>query len=198
MAGKKNAKIKKPSRRIDWDPIREDFLLQNLDPAREEPYTLVAVAKTWGVSRSALDKQSRKEHWRDELIVRAKAQADASIDRRTETIAEVEREARARHATFMKGLIFKAAQRFKEIKNPKKDLSIDQMIQMLRFALPEERAALGIPKYLSITTTMPTDRDRELETPGRRIERRRLERAVKKELLALIVRAAEEDGDEEP
>ncbi len=193
MAGKKKNPKRGKSKPINWSAIREDYLLQNLDQSRELPYTMSACAKTWGLHRTTLDKHAKKEGWRDELITRAKAQADANLERRTETIAEVEREARKRHANFMKGLILKAAQRFKAIKDPEKELTIDQMIQMLRFALPEERAALGIPKYVSITTIMPTDKDREMESPGMRIERRRLEREMKKELLALIARAAEED-----
>ncbi len=195
MAGAKNKKKpgkgkKKP---IDWDAIREDYLLQNLDQSRDLPYTISGCAKTWGLSRSAVENHAKKEFWREELITRAKAQADANLERRTETIAEVEREARDRHANFMKGLISKAAVKFNSLKDPENELSVDQMLKMLQFAMPEERAALGIPKYVSIMTTTPSDTEREMETPGMRIERRRLEREVKKELLALIARAEVED-----
>jgi hypothetical protein len=197
MAGKKNAKkpAKGKKKAIDWDAIREDYLIQNLDQSRDKPYTISGCAKTWGLSRSAVENHAKKEEWREELITRAKAQANANLERRTETIAQVEREARKRHANFMKGLISKAALKFNSIEDPAKDLTVDQMLKMLQFALPEERAALGIPKYLSITTTTPTDTEREMETPGMRIERRRLEREVKKELLALIARAEEEDDE---
>lgn len=194
MAGKKNkAKVKKKP--LDWDAIREDYLIQNLDQSRDTIYSFRAVAKTWGVTRQTVEVHAKKEGWRDELLVRAKSQANENLQRRQDTYAEVEREARNRHAKTMKGVLAKAARKLISIKDPAKTLTIDQMLKMFQLALPEERAALGIPKYLSITTTTPTDIDREMETPGMRIERRRLEREVKKELTALIARAAEEDGE---
>jgi hypothetical protein len=190
MAGKKSKKARKVN---DWDAIREDYLIQNLDQSRDTPYTFRAVAKTWGVSRSSVEGHAKKEDWRAELITRAKVQANANLERRTETIAEVEREARKRHAQFCRGLVAKSILRFNAIENPATEISIDQMLKMIQFAMPEERAALGIPRYLSVQTTTPTDTEREMETPGMRIERRRLEREVKKELTELIARAAEED-----
>ena len=198
MAGKKNKKKAiRAKKSTDWDSIREDYLIQNLDQARERPYSHAACAKTWGLSARAVERHSKKHGWRDELKVRARTQADANVERRQETFIEVEREARKRHANFMRGLILKAAVKFKSIKDPANDLSIDQMIKLLQFALPEERAALGIPKYLSVTHLTPTDTEREMETPGQRIERARLDRVVKKELLALIMRTSEEDEDDE-
>lgn len=197
MAGKKNKKKAiKAKKAVDWDAVREDYLIQNLDQSRDDPYSFRSVAKTWGVCRASVENHAKKEGWRDELLVRAKSQADANLQRRQDTYAEVEREARKRHANSMKGLISKAARKLISIKNPEEDLSVDQMLKMFQLALPEERAALGIPKYLSIQTTMSTDTEREMETPGMRIERRRLEREVKKELTALIARAAVEDEDD--
>ncbi len=194
MAGAKNPKRKKRARREhDWDGIREDFLLQNLDPSREKPYTLGACAKSWAVSVSAVERHSRKEGWRDELRVRAKAQANANIERRQETYAEVEAEIRQRHATFCRGLIAKAGIKFTSITDPRK-LTVDQMLKMLTFAMPEEREARGIPKYYQVTGLTPTDPEREMETPGMRIERRRIERQVGKELTALLA-GVESDDD---
>ena len=186
MAGAKNPKRKKRARREhDWDDIREDFLLQNLDPSREKPYTLGACAKTWAVSVSAVERHSRKEAWRDELRVRAKAQANANIERRQETYAEVEREVRERHATFCRGLIAKAGIKFNSITDPE-ILTVDQMLKMLTFAMPEEREARGMPKYHQVSGLTATDPEREMETPGMRIERRRVEREVAKELTELL------------
>ncbi len=196
MAGKQNPKKPRKGKKkpIDWDAIREDYLLQNLDQSRDTPYTISALAKTWGHHRSTVEKHAKAESWREELITRAKAQANANLERRTETIAEVEREARTRHAAFCRGLVAKSMIKFNSLKDPENDISVDQMLKMLQFAMPEERASLGIPKYVSITTHTPTDTEREMETPGMKIERRHFEREVKKELLKVIAHAAEEDA----
>ena len=187
MAGKQNPKKPKKGKKkaVDWDAVREDFLVQNLDPARETPYTFAACAKTWGVTRPYLSKKATEQDWRAELRVRAKAQADASVERRQETYAEVEREIRERHGAFCRGLVAKSAIKFNSLDKPE-DMTIDQMLKMLAFAMPEEREARGIPKYHHVTNVVAGDPEREMETPGMRIERRRSEREVKKELLELL------------
>lgn len=194
MAGKKSAKLQKPKKVADWDAIREDFLIQNLDPTRETPYTYAACAKTWGVTRKTVSKHANVEKWRVELQVRAKAQADATVDRRQDTYADAEREVRERHVGLMRDLIEQATVRLNSIKNPKK-LTINQMLKMFQFALPEEREAMGMPKYVQVQSLMTTDPERGMETPGARIARRRAEREVKAELLEILSKAGVTDAD---
>ena len=180
MAGKKNPKKHPP--KIDWNAIREDYLVQNLDPQAEKPYPIIALATHWGVSRDSCDRHAKKEDWKGELRRRAKAIADARIDAHQDGFIEQQREIRKRHAMVAKDVISKAMMKFDAIKDPDNELTVDQMLKMLAFALPQEREALGLPKYIQIQDVTPTDPAREFETPAQRMERRRIERLVDKDL----------------
>ena len=180
MAGKKNPKKHPP--KIDWNAIREDYLVQNLDPEAEKPYPIIALATHWGVSRDSCDRHAKKEDWKGELRRRAKAIADARIDAHQDGFIEQQREIRERHASVAQNLISKAVEKFNTIKNPKKELTVDQMLKMLAFAMPAEREAHGMPKFVQIQDVTPTDTERTHETPAQRMERRRIERLVDKDL----------------
>lgn len=181
MGGYKKAK--NPTKpKFDWNAIREDYIVQNLDQEREKPYTVVALAKQWGVSRKQVDVHIAKEDWRGELRRRAKVIADARIDAHTDGIAETHREIRERHVAISRGLISLASKKYNEMVDKNEELSAEQMLKFLAFALPQEREALGLPRYLQIQTVTPGDPERAGETPSVRMARRAIERKIDKDL----------------
>ena len=179
MAGKKNPKIHKP--KIDWNAIREDYLVQNLDKKQKKNYTQADLSRQWGVSQNAISRHALKDDWAGELRRRTKVIADARIDAHTDGLVEQQKEIRKRHALIAKGVITKAVKKLKEITKPEK-LTVDQMVKMLSFGMSAEREALGMPKYIQIQDVTVTDQDRLHETPVMRMERRRIERLVDKDL----------------
>ncbi|KKM66397.1 hypothetical protein LCGC14_1481620 [marine sediment metagenome] len=177
--GKKNPKKHKP--KIDWDAIREDYLVQNLDPEKTKKYSINMLAKTWGVSRNSIDKHVKAEDWNGELRRRSRAIADARIDVHQDSIIEAQKEIRERHALVARSAIAVASKKLASLKNPKK-LTVEQMVKMLAFGLTAEREASGMPKFIQIEDVTPTDPAREFETPLMRMERRRVQREVEKDL----------------
>ena len=186
MAGKKNPKKHPP--KIDWNAIREDYLVQNLDPEAEKPYPIIALATHWGVSRDSCDRHAKKEDWKGELRKRAKAIADARIDAHQDGFIEQQREIRERHALVARSAIKVASKKLATLKKPEKELTVDQMVKMLAFGMAAERDAAGMPKYIQIQNVTPTDPAREFETPAQRMERRRIQREVEKDLAEVYKR----------
>jgi hypothetical protein len=178
---------------VDWESMREDFLIQNLSPDREEPYTYAQIAVKWGLKVETVRGHAGKNKWREELRIRAKQQSDAAIAKHQETFVEMERELRDRHAKFTRGLVAKAMVKFNSI--DAESMTVDQMIKMLQFAMPEEREARGLPKLMQVADMTPTDANRQMETPALRIERRNQERKVR-ERLVVIMGDIEETEDE--
>ena len=188
MAGKKNRYG------IDWDAIREDYLVQNLDPNKTKKYSIVQLAKTWGVTRRNIDRHAKKEDWAGELRKRTKAIADARIDVHQDSIIETQREIRERHASVAQDIIAKAVKKFNTIKNLKKELTVDHMLKMMALGMSAEREAHGMPKYIQIHDVTPTDPAREFETPALRMERRRIERLVDADLAAAYAELHDAEG----
>ena len=177
--GKKNPKKHKP--KIDWDAIREDWLVRNLDDTKTKKYSNKMLAKAWGVSRVSIEKHAKKEDWKGELRRRTQAIADARIDVHQDSIIEAQKEIRERHALVARSAINVASKKLATLKKPEK-LTIDQMVKMLAFGMAAERDASGMPKYIQIEDVTPTDPAREFETPLMRMERRRVQREVEADL----------------
>lgn len=186
MAGNKNPKKHKPKN--DWIAIREDYLVQNLDPQAEKPYTVAACAAHWGLNRKTIERHSEAEDWRGELRKRQAAISDARIEAHTDGFMEQQREIRKRHAMVAQGLISKAAKKLGSIKKPEKQLTVDQMVKMLTFGMAAEREAHGMPKYIQLEDVTHTDPERQFETPTMRMERRRIERLVDADLVKTYAR----------
>lgn len=180
MAGKKDSKIHKP--KIDWNAIREDYLVQNLDKKQRKTYTQADLSRQWGVSQNAISRHALKEDWAAELRRRTQVIADARIDAAQDGIIEQQREIRERHALVARGVITVASKKLAKIEKPEKTLTVDQMVKMLAFGMAAEREAHGMPKYIQIQDVTVTDLNRQYETPVMRMERRRIERLVDKDL----------------
>lgn len=178
------AKGKKKNRyNIDWDAIREDYLVQNLSPDKLKKYSIVQLAKTWGVQRKSIERHAKAEDWKGELRKRTTAIADARIDVAQDSIMEAQREIRKRHGEVAKGVLGRAILKFNTLLNPDTDITVEQMLKMMVFALPAEREAHGMPKFIQIQDVTPTDPARAFETPILRMERRRIQREVEAELI---------------
>lgn len=180
MAGKRNPKKHKP--KIDWDAIREDYLVRNLDDTKTKKYSVNMLAKTWGISRTSIDKHIKAEDWNGELRRRTQAIADARIEVHQDSIIEAQKEIRDRHALIARSAIKVASKKMATLKKPEKQLTVDQMVKMLAFGMAAERDAAGMPKYIQIEDVTPTDPAREFETPLMRMERRRVQREVEADL----------------
>ena len=184
MVAKKNSNRPKRYRtKLDWDAIREDYLVRNLDPEEKKKYSVTSLAKVWHVSRVSIDKHVKKEDWNGELRRRTQAIADARIDVAQDSIIEKQQEIRERHGNVAKGIISKAIMKFNSLNTPEKELTVPDMLKMFAFALPAEREAAGMAKYIEISDVTPTDPAREFETPIMRMERRRVQREVEAELI---------------
>jgi len=180
MAGKKNPKKHKP--KIDWDAIREDYLVRNLDNSKTKKYSVNMLAKTWGISRTSIDRHVKAEDWNGELRRRTQAIADARIEIHQDSIIEAQKEIRERHALVARSAIKVASKKLATLKKPEKELTVDQMVKMLAFGMAAERDAAGMPKYIQIEDVTPMDPAREFETPLMRMERRRVQREVEADL----------------
>jgi hypothetical protein len=181
---------KEPKKNLDWLAVREDFIVTNLDPELDKPYTYRDVAKKWGVARETVGLHGKAEGWREELAARAKARSDASIEAQQRKFADKEAAIREKHANVAMALTAKAVVKLQNINA--EDLTTDQMIKILQFSLPEERDARGIPRIAQTTIVSPLGDAADLETPAMKIERRLAEKRVKAVLVGII--AEEEDG----
>ncbi len=188
MSGRKNPRFAEPG--LNWEAIREDYIINNLDPMRETRYTLRAVSVKYSLDYTTVHRHSKSEDWKGELQRRAKSQADANIEMHQESFAQMEKALRERHAKYTSEVIEKAITKLRSI--DAKQLTVDQMIKMLNFALPEEREARGLPRIMQAAAITPTDSERKHETPALRIARRKQERAAKKALVEALDEVAEE------
>ena len=143
---------------------------------------MIALATQWGISRSAIDRRSQKEDWKSELRRRAKAASDARIDAHQAGVTEAHREIRERHVLISQGLISQATRRYNALVDGDEEISIEQMLKFLAFAMPQEREALGLPKAIQITDVTPVDLDRAAETPSMRMARRAIEKKIDADL----------------
>ena len=185
-AKKKSNRPKKYNTKINWHAIREDYLVRNLDKS-QKTYTIVALAKEWGVSRKQIDIHAHAENWRGELRRRTKSIADARIEAHTDALKDQQRAIRERHVEVAGGVISKAVQRFNAITNPEEEISLDLMLKMFAFGLPAQRDAIGMPKLVQIQDVSAQDVARQFETPEMRMERRRIEQEVDDDLAKAYV-----------
>lgn len=179
-AKKKNSK--KTRSKINWHAIREDYLVRNLDKKEGKTYTIVDLSKEWGVSAKQIHIHAKAGDWRGELRRRTQVISDARIEAHTDGLMEEQREIRKRHAMVAKGVIAKAGKKLGSIKKPEEELTVEQMVKMLAFGFTAEREAHGMPKFIQIQDVTQTDSERQYETPVMRMERRRIERLVDKDL----------------
>ncbi len=66
---------RKRCEKVDWDAVREHWLVINLDPTRSpsDEYTLREVAKVFGVSHGWTRTKAAEGEWRQELAMRRRA-----------------------------------------------------------------------------------------------------------------------------
>lgn len=73
--------------KVDWDAVREHWIVMNLDPTRSpsREFTLAQVARDFGVTHSWTRTKAAAGEWRRELLMRRRAVADSAIERAQRT-----------------------------------------------------------------------------------------------------------------
>lgn len=85
----------------DWAMVRERWLIENLDPSREKPYTLRKCAMDHGVAYQTVRNRACTERWRVELNRRQRARSEAAIEEAQSRFSTDEAEVRANHASML-------------------------------------------------------------------------------------------------
>ncbi len=149
---------KKGAPEFDWGAIKIDWMAENLR-AGQKRFTLKQVAKKWGVAYGTVKNKAYRDGWRGQL-------ADSISDRDKRSLKEVrdramwdETEVRLRQARVARAAMAKAMKALTQFKP--EDLTVSDMIRLLRMALEQERRALGIPKLSPPEDHPPTDDEYE-------------------------------------
>ncbi len=142
----------KREQRRDWDALREKFASQRASSG----VTLAEFAKQEGLPLTTVEEQSRKKGWLALAEKRAQERHQAVEQHSADVLAQLrkkvnfdESEVRARQSTALRALLMLGVRKLKQIsEDPKghETLSIDQMIEILRYIPAQERAALGLPE----------------------------------------------------
>ncbi len=106
----------------------------------QKPFTLKQVAKKWGVAYGTVKNKAYRDGWRNQLT-----QAKAERDKRSSVIvARYVTEVRWYQARVARAAIVKAMKALTQFKP--EDLTVSEVIRLLKLGLEQERRALGIPK----------------------------------------------------
>lgn len=127
---------------INWDSVRTYYIVQNLNPASEEPTTLPMVAKHFGIGYGTVRNRSSKEDWPAALAAERKKLSEGAIEKARITIEWNEAEIRTRQWKIARLALAKATQKLQNI-NPDL-LTHREMIDLLNLGMTEERKAAGI------------------------------------------------------
>ncbi len=180
--------------KVDWSAMEQDFIVENLDPARKTPYTFADVAKKWDVAHGTVRNRAADEGWREKLREKRREQANLATEHAKKAFAFDEAEIRMRHASRADNLAKVATAHLAEniqgvmledgtVVKEAQRLTVAQCIDILKFAPIEERRALGLPDRLTIghgidtgTATSPAARR------TRRAHMRKLAKALEEEI----------------
>ncbi len=135
--------------KINWPAVKEDFIVSNLDPSRDELLTLKELAANHGVNYESVRRRAGKEGWNDEVKKRAEKLAEESIEVAQEQFSQSEAEIRERQIKIARLAQAKAVVRLQDLKPS--ELTVREAIELLKLGLPEERKAAGMPDKVDIT-----------------------------------------------
>lgn len=128
--------------KIDWTPIKTDFMTENLIRDRQSPFSLKELASKWHLSYRTVRNHAHKEKWGDELRQRVFEMNRKSLDVVQEQRSFDEAEVRTRQADAAREMLDLALSKLRTIRP--QDLSKKEAIELLRIGLNEERRALGL------------------------------------------------------
>jgi hypothetical protein len=130
-----------------WPALKEEFIKRRLDG---EPLSLAAFAKEKATDASTMERHSSAEGWFAAIEQRALERQQAVETHSARVVQQLrhylnrdEMATRREHAAAMRDLIDIATRKLENM-DPDQ-LSVDEMIAIMRFAPAQERLALGFP-----------------------------------------------------
>lgn len=136
---------------VDWNLVREDYFARNLRSGRTARSTLKEVAVTWGVPYKTVRNRASSEKWSEQLRDRTVQHATAVATRLHREDVVDETVVRLRHAKTARLAVDKAFARLATI-DPD-ELTVREVVELLRLGLVEERKALGLPEQFEMSGT---------------------------------------------
>jgi hypothetical protein len=137
-------------KKYNWELLFHVWLKKNLEGDPAKPYSLIDLGKEYDVPYKTIRNRASTDKWQDKLD-KVRAQIEQNI---VATIQDskvnAESEVRKRQAHIARTLLDKALARL-ELTKPE-DLTHRQAIEIIKFALPEERKALGMAEKYELTS----------------------------------------------
>ena len=160
---------------VDWNLVREDYFARNLRGQGTVRSTLKELADAWAIPYKTVRNRASGEKWSEQFRDRAIQHATAVATRLQREDVVDETVVRLRHAKTARLAIDTALARLASV-DPE-ELTVREMVELLRLGLTEERRALGLPEQFEISgaaarsATVVTveerkDRHRKLATLG--------------------------------
>jgi len=162
---------KKPKRGLDWAALKERYIVENLDPQRDRPYTAAELAKDFQVSVHTVRGVMAKEDWRGELRSHQEKRSEEAIARTRTIYADQERELRDRQANIGRLWQAKSVVRIQKIENPETDLTFREALDLGRYGAELERKARGLPELADPTIHIEPEETEGYESPEVKIAR---------------------------
>ena len=182
-----------PNATVSWKQLKADWLSRNLDPTREEKYTLKDVALEYSLSYNHVKKMASQNDWTKTLKT-CKAQIEAEAAKKfIEGLAVSEADIRLRQHKVSAAMIEKAFAALQAI-DPA-TISTKDATQLMRLGLTQERAAVGLADRIDFQDlSKPTHEDHE--SPLVKMELAKKKNQLADQLLAELDDDEDEDLEE--
>ena len=136
-------------KKYNWELLYLVWLQRNLERDHTTPYTYQSFGEDEGIPPKTIRNRASKDKWQDKLD-KVRTQIEQNI---VSTIQKskvnTESEIRKRQAVILRTLQEKSLKRL-ELTKPE-DLTLKQAIEIIKFAMPEERKALGLADKYEVT-----------------------------------------------
>lgn len=129
-------------KKYDWKLLQLSWMQRNLMRDLAKPYTYAELGEEFNIPHKTIRNRAAKEKWQDRLAAEREKIEQQILSTILASRVESEAEVRQRQAHIAKSLVDKALTKIKETKV--ENLSLRQAIEILKFAMPEERKALGL------------------------------------------------------
>ncbi len=129
-------------KKYNWELLYLVWLKKNLDADQAQTYTYRDLGEEYNIPPKTIRNRASVDKWQDKLDRKRSLMENKIISNAQSLHIDSETEIRHRHAQIAKNLMGKAVERIDRT-NPE-DLTHKQALDILKFALPEERKALGL------------------------------------------------------
>lgn len=130
------------AKQIDWHLVKTDYFIENLHQDKENPFTLKDLSVRWKIAYKTIRNRASEEGWNDELRNKIAEQQVQILKKVQQEEIETEADVRQRQAQVARYLMDKALLRLVSV--APEELTKREAIELAKFALGEERKALGI------------------------------------------------------